>query len=100
MSHEREPKSAPEGFRGRHVFYAFVGGAAAGAAAAFLTARESGAQLRARLRKSGEQGIDRARHLPQAFKDATVAAEKAFIAAMEEGQPEPTHKHRESAHRH
>jgi gas vesicle protein len=104
MSSERESKIVHEGYRGRHVLYAFLGGAAVGAITALLTAPTSGAEMRARLRAKAEKGLENARHLPEAIKAATVAAEKAFVAALEEAQPEkrlePAHKNRDPSHRH
>ena len=102
MSHEMESKVAREGFRGRHVVYALVGGALAGAIAAYLTAPTSGAELRARLLSTGERGRDKARHLPSAIKAATLAAQEAFVAALEESPHDKHHeappRHRESRH--
>lgn len=104
MSNEQESKIVYEGYRGRHVLYAFLGGAAAGAITALLTAPASGVETRARLRATGQNGREKTRHLPEAIKAATVAAEAAFVAALEEAQPnnrlEAANKHREPAHRH
>ncbi len=104
MSNERASKIVHEGYRGRHVLYAFLGGAAAGAITALLTAPASGAETRARLRATGKKGRESVRHLPEAIRAATVAAEEAFVAALEEAQPEKriesVHKHREPSHRH
>jgi gas vesicle protein len=104
MSNERDSKVVYEGYRGRHVFYAFLGGAAVGAITALLTAPASGAETRARLRAAGEKGREKARHLPEAIKAATIAAEEAFVAALESAQPEKrlevAPRHREPSHRH
>lgn len=105
MSKDPQNTTQREGFRGRHLFYALMGGATVGAITALLTAPASGAELRDKLRASGQKGRDKVRHLPEAIRSATVAAEEAFVAALEEHpvakKPEAlTSRHREPSHRH
>ena len=99
MSNDRESENRREGFGGKHVLFAFLGGAAAGAITALLTAPSSGVELRARIRATGERGVSKARHLPEAIQAATLAAEQAFIDALEEAQP-PDKKLNSAKHRH
>jgi len=82
------------GFSGSTVLLALVGGAAAGAAIALLTAPKSGRETRAMLKeklndtKEGlteayKDGKEKARAFPGAAKVAGVAARNAFVEAME-----------------
>jgi len=82
------------GYSGSTVLLAVLGGAAAGAAVALLTAPKSGRELRAQIsdkaRETRDQvtdtlknGREKARQLPGAVKVAGVAARDAFVEAME-----------------
>ncbi len=72
------------GFNAGHVLLALLGGAAAGAAVAYLTAPRSGEDQRRRLRAMAEDTRDTAHRVPAALRKATEAAREAFIAALEE----------------
>lgn len=79
---ENEMKEQTTGFNGMHVFLAFVGGAAAGAAVALLTTPKSGPQLRTDIERELEHGRDQAKALPSAVKNAAHAASDAFSGTM------------------
>jgi gas vesicle protein len=63
---------------------AFLGGAAAGAAIAVLTAPRAGRDTREQLVGYVKTGTEKTRHLPGAVKAATGAARDAFTEAMHE----------------
>jgi gas vesicle protein len=65
-----------------HLAFAFLGGAAAGAAVALLTAPKSGRETRKQLRGYAESGVDKGRQLPEAVKAASGAAREAFSESM------------------
>lgn len=69
-----------EGFGAGALFLAFLGGAMAGAAAALLTAPQSGAQSRARLREIAS----RPKVLMNRVPDAVVDAADAFTDALKD----------------
>ena len=82
------------GFSGSTVMLALLGGAAAGAAIALLTAPKSGRETRAQIRDKFndtrdqvtdalKDGKEKARAFPSAAKAAGVAARTAFVDAME-----------------
>ena len=71
------------GFSGTQLFFAFLGGAAAGAVVALLTAPQSGADTRAQLREVAANSRERARRVPEALKNAAGAASDAFTHALE-----------------
>jgi len=82
------------GYRGSTVLLAVLGGAAAGAAVALLTAPKSGREMRAQIsekvRDTRDQvtdtlknGREKVRHLPGAVKVAGAAARDAFVDAMD-----------------
>lgn len=108
MSNERGSTTERGGFRGRHMIYALLGGAAAGAIAALVTAPESGAALRYRLRSSASQRFGEVRELPDALEAAYDAARGAFTEALRESAAaeakltagkrdhEPSHRHAKS----
>ena len=66
------------------LFFAFLGGAAAGAVTAYLTAPRSGAESRRRLQAMADDTRDTANRVPLALRKATEAAVGAFNAALEE----------------
>ena len=63
---------------GKHMFMAFLGGAAAGAAVAYLTAPKSGRETREQIGGYIKAGADKGRSLPAAAKAAGGAAAEAF----------------------
>ena len=72
------------GFTGAQLFLAALGGAAAGAAIALLTAPKPGREVRAQIGETLKNGREKARHLPGAVKVASSAARNAFVDAMRE----------------
>lgn len=73
-----------DGFGAGQLFLAFLGGAAAGAAVAFLTAPRSGRETRAQLGGYLQAGREKTLQLPQAVKAASSAARDAFTETMSE----------------
>lgn len=71
------------GFTGGQMLLAFLGGAAAGAAVALLTAPRSGAESRKLLSDSAVSGKEAAKRIPQASRYAAEAAKEAFAETME-----------------
>jgi len=67
------------------IFFAFVGGAAAGAVAAYLTAPRSGADSRRKLQAIADDTRETANRVPLALRKATEAARDAFNQALEKG---------------
>ena len=67
------------------AFFAFLGGAAAGAAAAYLTAPRSGAESRRKLQAIADDTRDTANRVPVALRKATEAARDAFNEALKDG---------------
>ncbi len=80
MTQPEQPRSG-----GFMLFLAFMGGAVVGGAAALLLAPHSGATTRRRLAGAVEDGKDAVSRVPQAIRDATVAAQQAFTEALEQG---------------
>lgn len=76
--------SERNGFGAGQLFLAFLGGAAAGAAVALLTAPRSGRDTRAQLAGYVHTGRDKSLQLPQAVKAASAAARDAFTETMSE----------------
>lgn len=76
--------SERNGFGAGQLFLAFLGGAAAGAAVAILTAPRSGRDTRAQLGGYLQTGREKTLQLPQAVKAASVAARDAFTETMSE----------------
>ena len=66
------------GYSGGYVLLAFLGGAAAGAAAGLLLAPRSGAETRRAIADRTRSGADKARRLPGAVRSAAGAAREAF----------------------
>ncbi len=73
------------GYSGTQVLLAFLGGAAAGAIVALLTAPHSGAETRALLRDAALSGRNKAARMPKALRGAVGAAREAFNDALGEG---------------
>jgi gas vesicle protein len=67
-----------------HLFIALLGGAAAGAAVAYLTAPRSGAESRERIQALAEDTRDTVGRVPEALRKATQAAREAFNEALKE----------------
>jgi gas vesicle protein len=78
-SNGSNPPSGP-GFG--HLFLALLGGAAAGAAAAYLTAPRSGADSRRRLQAAADDARVTVGRVPAALRKATEAARDAFDEAL------------------
>ena len=73
-------------YGGGHLLAAFLGGAAAGAAVALLTAPHSGRENRERMKVYFDERRYEARRLPVAVRAAGDAAREAFVDAMHEEQ--------------
>lgn len=69
-----------------HPLAVFLAGAAAGAITALLTARRSGAEMRAKIRQAASRSKETAERMPQAIVEATDAARTAFHSALSESQ--------------
>ena len=82
--------SERERYTGAHIMMAFLGGAIAGAAIAFLTAPQSGRETRESLKGWTREARDRAGRLPHAVREAstraTQAAREAFTESLRESQ--------------
>jgi len=72
------------GNTGLSVFLAFIGGAAIGGSAALLLAPRSGAETRKRITGAVDDAREMATRLPQAVRDASGAAQGAFVKSMKE----------------
>jgi gas vesicle protein len=81
-SNGSNPPSGP-GFG--HLFLALLGGAAAGAAAAYLTAPRTGAESRRRLQAAADDARVTVSRVPEALRKATEAARDAFEEALHDG---------------
>ena len=73
------------GYTGGQVFLAFLGGAAAGAAVALLTAPRSGSETRQLLGNAVGKGKGAAKRIPEASRLAAEAANEAFAEGMKSG---------------
>jgi len=72
------------GYSGLGIFFAFLGGAVAGAATALLLAPASGEETREKLLDYANQGKDKVSRMPKAIASAyTQAAEVAKDAFSE-----------------
>lgn len=67
------------------MFLAMLGGAAVGAAAAYLTAPRSGADTRLRLQNAADDARDTVERVPLALRKATEAARDAFNDTLKNG---------------
>lgn len=72
------------GFGFGHVLVAALTGAAAGAAAAYLTAPPSGADNLRRVREAVDETRESVARVPLALRKATEAAREAFSKALEQ----------------
>jgi gas vesicle protein len=70
------------GFTGGQMLLAFLGGAAAGAAVALLTAPRSGAETRQLIGSTATSGKEAAKRIPEASHSAAEAAKEAFVQTM------------------
>ncbi len=70
--------SDKSGFNGGQILFAFLGGAAAGAVVALLTAKQSGAKTRAEIRHRARVSYNDAARLPKSMRGALGAARDAF----------------------
>jgi gas vesicle protein len=61
-----------------HLFLAMLGGAAAGAAAAYLTAPRAGVETRRHLQAVADDARGTVERVPLALRKATEAAREAF----------------------
>ena len=73
---------------GLMLFLAFAGGALVGGAAALLLAPRSGAETRRRISGAAHDTKEAATRMPQAIREATSAAQAAFVAALKESEGE------------
>ncbi len=77
-------------YSGAHILIAFLAGAAAGAAVAYLTAPRSGRELREDLRGWAGDVREKAVRVPHAFRaaysKASEAAKTAFVEALHEAE--------------
>jgi gas vesicle protein len=80
---DRDTHIEYRGFGLRHVLAAMLAGAAAGAAAAYLTAPGSGEDARRRFRGAVDVTRESAARVPLAIRKATVAAREAFTKALD-----------------
>jgi gas vesicle protein len=76
--------NTPRGPGFGHLLVALLGGAAAGAAVAYLTAPRSGVESRRRIQAMANGARDTAERLPVAVRKATEAARDAFEEALRE----------------
>jgi gas vesicle protein len=73
---------------GLSLFLAFVGGALVGGVAAVLLAPHSGTETRRRITGAVDDTKAVASRMPQAIREASSAAQAAFVAAMKESAGE------------
>lgn len=71
-----------QGYGAASLFLAFLGGAAAGAAVALLTAPKSGRETREQFGDYVRTGKEKTRQLPEAVRAASSAAREAFSESM------------------
>ena len=90
-SHEEQRRNG-----GLTLFFAFVGGALLGGAAAVLFAPRSGAETRRRIAGAVDDAKDVASHMPEAIREASSAAQAAFAAALKQSSGE--HEHEAARH--
>jgi gas vesicle protein len=72
------------GFSGSQIALAFLGGVAAGAAVAMLTAPRSGRETREQIGGYIRRGKQKTTQLPEAVRSATRAAKEAFDGELAE----------------
>ena len=77
-------------YSGAHILIAFLAGAAAGAAVAYLTAPRSGRELREDLKGWAGDVREKAVRVPHAvraaYSKASEAAKTAFVEALHEAE--------------
>lgn len=71
------------GYTGGQMLFAFLGGAAAGAAVGLLTAPRPGSETRQLIGGAAVSGKDAAKRIPDAARSAASAAKEAFSESME-----------------
>ena len=78
-----------DGFSSGHLLLAFLGGAAAGATIAYLTAPRSGAETRQKIAESLAAKREEIARLPPALRAAydaaTAAAREAYAESLKQG---------------
>jgi gas vesicle protein len=84
MTQTEHPQAEHPRNGGLTLFLAFAGGALAGGIAAMLFAPRSGAETRRRITGAVGDTKDFASRMPQAIREASVAAQTAFTAALKE----------------
>ena len=73
---------------GLTLFLAFVGGALVGGTAAVLFAPRSGAETRRRITGAVDDTKEVASRMPQAIREASSAAQAAFVASLKDSAGE------------
>jgi gas vesicle protein len=86
MNDQNDPRKT--GFNFAQLALAMLGGAAAGAAAVYLTAPRSGEESRRRLQGAADDTRQTVHRVPLALRKATEAAREAFNEALANGTPE------------
>jgi gas vesicle protein len=79
MKHTEQPSGG-----GLSLFFAFLGGALVGGVVAMLYAPRSGAETRRRMVGAVDETRALASRVPEAFREASSAAQDAFKASMKE----------------
>lgn len=72
------------GYRGGHLFTAFLAGAAAGALIAYLTAPESGRRNRERVKSAAKNAGRAAREVPGRLRESLSRAVDAARTVLED----------------
>jgi gas vesicle protein len=79
-------------YGGAHLLIAFLAGAAAGAAVAYLTAPRSGRETREQMKGWADDVRGKAVRVPHAVREAytkaTDAAKTAFVQALRDAAPD------------
>jgi len=73
------------GSNGVSMFLAFLGGTLIGGTAALLLAPRSGAETRKRITGAVDDAKEAAARMPHAMREASSAAQGAFVKSMKEG---------------
>src|SRR5262245_10670406 len=81
-----ESQKGGSGHMNRTLLYFFLAGAATGATVALLTAPQSGAETRRKLKQAKEHLADRASRvgsaISEAYRSATTAGKEGFVRTM------------------